>query len=85
MDTLTDSKIQRAVKKEFVANTVLTIAHRLETIADSDLIVVLGDGRVLEQGSTLELLNDVDGEFRSLVDQLGPERREALMSAAKGK
>jgi len=58
---------------------VLTIAHRLDTIADSDLIVVLGDGRVLEQGSTVELLNDVDGEFRALVDQLGPERRLALM------
>jgi len=85
VDTLTDSKIQRAVKMEFVSYTVLTIAHRLETIADSDLIVVLGDGRVLEQGTTVELLNDVGGEFRSLVDQLGPERREALKSAAKAK
>ena len=83
MDKVTDTKIQKAIRGEFGSNTVLTIAHRLETISDGDMIVVMGDGRVLEQGSTFELLDNVHGEFSSLVDQLEPKRRASVMEAVE--
>ena len=64
---------------------MLTIAHRLETIADSDIIVVMSEGRIAEQGHPSVLLEVEDGAFRSLVDELGPERREAFQKVANRK
>jgi len=48
IDIITEQKIQRLIKKEFNECTVITIAHRLQTIIDSDNVLVLGDGRVVE-------------------------------------
>ena len=48
IDIITEQKIQRLIKKEFNECTVITIAHRLQTIIDSDKVLVLGDGRVVE-------------------------------------
>lgn len=62
VDTITDNKIQTTIRNEFAHCTVLTIAHRLETIADYDLIVVMDQGSVVEIGSPLELLSSVDQE-----------------------
>ena len=78
MDTITDQKIQSAVRTEFRDCTVLTIAHRLETIADNDLIVVMDDGRIAEQGSPSDLLDMAGGLFHGLVEELGPDRKEQL-------
>jgi ATP-binding cassette subfamily C (CFTR/MRP) protein 1 len=47
-DLETDTLVQAMVREEFQGVTVLTIAHRLETVIDSDSILVLGDGEVLE-------------------------------------
>ncbi len=49
--------------------TVLTIAHRLNTIIDSDRILVLGDGQVLEMDTPENLLNNPDGVFSKLWNQ----------------
>ncbi len=57
MDNATDQKIQYTIKHEFKDCTVLTIAHRLETIIDSDLILVLDHGVVVEYGTPQQLLN----------------------------
>ena len=56
VDNATDQKIQSTIRSEFRACTVLTIAHRLETIADSDLVLVLEQGVVTEFGSPAQLL-----------------------------
>lgn len=61
-----DSVIQKTVRTEFKDRTVLTIAHRLNTIMDSDKIIVMGDGKVLECASPSELLKS-RGVFWELV------------------
>ena len=61
--------------------TVLTIAHRLHTVAFYDKILVLGDGTVKEYDTPLKLLQDPDSAFHSLADESGD--MEALMKAAR--
>ncbi|MFN0116446.1 MAG: ABCB family ABC transporter ATP-binding protein/permease [Paracoccaceae bacterium] len=56
LDTQTERDIQESLKAMGKGRTVITIAHRLSTIADSDLIVVLEAGRIVERGGHDELL-----------------------------
>ena len=63
--------------------TILTIAHRLETIADFDKIVVMNAGKVVEYASPHDLLQKPCGFFRGLVDQLGPDARSSFENVAR--
>ena len=56
IDSFTERDIQQALKKLLKGRTSLVIAHRLATIRDADLIVVLDHGRIVEQGSHAQLL-----------------------------
>lgn len=56
VDAETDAQLQRLVRAEFQAATILTIAHRLHTILDADTIVVMAAGCVAEQGPPSDLL-----------------------------
>ncbi|MFP4327975.1 MAG: ABCB family ABC transporter ATP-binding protein/permease [Paracoccaceae bacterium] len=56
LDTDTEAEIQDALARAGQGRTVLTIAHRLSTVADADRIVVLQDGRIVEEGSHVDLL-----------------------------
>jgi ATP-binding cassette, subfamily B, bacterial len=56
LDSEVEASIQEALTKVMQGKTVLAIAHRLSTIAEMDRIVVLDDGRIVEQGSHAELL-----------------------------
>lgn len=69
IDNETDNLIQRVVRDIFKSSTVLTIAHRLNTIVDSDCIMVLEDGKLGEMGSPEDLLSRRDGLFKSLWDR----------------
>lgn len=74
MDHATDTLIQSALRSSLAkGTTVLTIAHRLVSIADYDLVGVLDAGRVVEQGSIRELLGrrGSDTFFRHLCEQSG--------------
>ncbi|KAG9067481.1 hypothetical protein KI688_012264 [Linnemannia hyalina] len=71
IDVETDNAIQRALRREFQNCTVLTIAHRINTIMDSDKILVLEQGRVAEFDSPSVLLQKKDGLFYSLASQSG--------------
>lgn len=56
VDTVTESKIQRAMEAIIAGRTSFVIAHRLKTILNADEIIVLKDGKVIEQGNHFELL-----------------------------
>ncbi|MDF0725363.1 ABC transporter ATP-binding protein [Cytobacillus sp. S13-E01] len=66
IDTESEVKIQRALKKLLNGRTAIIIAHRLSTIRESDNIIVLDHGEILEQGSHDELMKR-QGQYHNLV------------------
>ena len=70
VDANTDAQVQNTIKKEFVEKgaTVIIVAHRLDTVLDSDKIVVMGDGKVIEYGEPSDLLKINNGQLRTMVD-----------------
>ena len=71
IDVETDNAIQRALRREFKNCTVMTIAHRINTIMDSDQILVLDHGRVAEFDTPEALLQNKDSIFFSLASKSG--------------
>ena len=71
VDLETDDLIQATIRKEFKDSTVLTIAHRLNTIMDYDRVMVLDQGNVAEFDTVHTLLNDENGIFHSMAKNAG--------------
>jgi subfamily B ATP-binding cassette protein MsbA len=67
LDTESEKMVQDALNNLMKNRTSLVIAHRLSTIQNADLIIVLENGRIVEQGSHTELL-EKDGLYRKLID-----------------
>lgn len=72
IDVKTDHAIQRVIRREFSGSTVLVIAHRVGTVLDSDLIIGLKDGALVEVGSPTELL-ERDSLLARFVEQARAE------------
>ena len=72
IDHQTDGIIQNIIMQEFNESTIITIAHRLNTIIQYDKIVFMVEGKVAEVGSPVELLNR-DSNFRALVRENGKD------------
>jgi len=89
VDNSTDNAIQRIIREEFVGKTILTIAHRLATVIDSDLIMVLDKGKLIELGPASSLLaKDIDDKhaiFKQLVEETGESASRYLHSMANKK
>ncbi|TFK26115.1 P-loop containing nucleoside triphosphate hydrolase protein [Coprinopsis marcescibilis] len=66
LDTQSEGIVQDALDKAAAGRTTITIAHRLSTVKDADVIYVMGDGLVLEQGSHNQLL-EASGPYAHLV------------------
>ena len=78
----TDMLIQNTIRENFKDMTVLTIAHRLNTIIDSDRVMLLDAGEVLEFDDPVSMLDRENGSFRDLVNQTGPATAKRLYEMA---
>ena len=67
IDTRTEVKIQNAFAKLMEGRTTFIVAHRLSTIREADLILVMKDGKIIEQGNHMELLGQ-NGFYRYLYE-----------------
>eukprot|EP01025_Chloroclados_australasicus_P037639 TRINITY_DN3846_c0_g4_i1.p1 TRINITY_DN3846_c0_g4~~TRINITY_DN3846_c0_g4_i1.p1 ORF type:complete len:1422 (-),score=137.95 TRINITY_DN3846_c0_g4_i1:223-4488(-) len=76
VDSETDAKIQRTIRQNFKDCTVLTIAHRLNTIMDSDKVLVMESGHVKEYDSVQNLLKLPNGLFREMVESSAKSRNK---------
>ncbi|XP_032671366.1 probable multidrug resistance-associated protein lethal(2)03659 [Odontomachus brunneus] len=81
IDPYTDSLIQKTVRTKFVNCTVFTVAHRLNTIMDSDRIFVMDAGHLVEFDHPYVLLQR-KGRFYNMVQQTGAAMAENLMDIA---
>eukprot|EP00743_Colponemidia_sp_Colp-15_P010397 GILK01011444.1.p1 GENE.GILK01011444.1~~GILK01011444.1.p1 ORF type:complete len:917 (-),score=147.12 GILK01011444.1:177-2837(-) len=70
MDIETDNKIQLLLMSLFADCTVLTVAHRLNSIMNYDLILVLENGKVVEFNSPNNLMANPDSTFRNMVNEI---------------
>ncbi|KAF9815043.1 hypothetical protein SFRURICE_010601 [Spodoptera frugiperda] len=82
VDAQTDQLIQTAIRSHFNNCTVLTIAHRLNTIIDSDKILVLDAGRLMEYDHPHLLLQNKKSHFRKMVSETGPSMASHLHKLA---
>ncbi|KII86823.1 hypothetical protein PLICRDRAFT_700101 [Plicaturopsis crispa FD-325 SS-3] len=84
IDYKTDSVIQSSLRHELKDDvTLLTVAHRLQTIMDADRIMVLDAGRIVEFDSPVALLRNEKGMLRSLVDESSDKDMLYAMAASK--
>ncbi|KAI9598979.1 hypothetical protein BDF19DRAFT_419287 [Syncephalis fuscata] len=88
LDMQTETMIHETIHKNFASYTVLQIGHRLNTIIDSDKIMVMDQGRIVEFNTPRRLLRDENSFFNSLVSQSGEEAarklREKVFNSATG-
>ncbi|KAG6461025.1 multidrug resistance-associated protein 4 isoform X1 [Manduca sexta] len=83
VDPKTDEFIQRTIRAQFADCTVLTVAHRLNTIMDSDRVMVMDSGRLVEFDHPYKLLNNPDGHFTKMVKETSDKMSAQLYQIAK--
>ncbi|KAJ7175337.1 multidrug resistance-associated ABC transporter [Mycena filopes] len=83
VDVETDAKLQRTIRTEFASATLLCIAHRLNTIAYYDRIVVMDAGQVAEFDTVLNLYDKEDSIFRSLCNDANLQRADIVRIRAE--
>lgn len=66
IDHHSDEQAQKVLREAFKEKTMLVVAHRLETIGDMDLVVVMEKGRIVEVGDPRELKSKPSSRFRTL-------------------
>jgi len=82
IDMVTDEKVQKCIQSEFHSKTILTIAHRLNTVIESK-IMVMDAGNVVEFGPSDTLLKNPKSYLSTMVDAMGPSAAANLRLRAK--
>ncbi|XP_027849228.2 ATP-binding cassette sub-family C member 4-like [Aphis gossypii] len=82
VDPQTDAFIQNTIRNKFRMCTVLTIAHRLNTVIDSDKVLVMDAGTMVEFDHPYNLLKDKNGFFYKMVEQTDPANVQLLHNIA---
>ncbi|XP_058074506.1 ABC transporter C family member 3-like isoform X2 [Magnolia sinica] len=67
VDTATDNLIQQTLRQQFFGCTVITIAHRITSVLDSDMVLLLDNGLIVEYDSPKKLLENKSSSFSRLV------------------
>ncbi|KAM7289698.1 putative ABC transporter [Ixodes scapularis] len=75
MDSDTDRLVQATLRSNFASCTVLTVAHRIHTILDYDMVLVMADGEVQEFGPVNRLLADPNSIFRNMASSDGVDHK----------
>ncbi|XP_058800224.1 ATP-binding cassette subfamily C member 4-like [Phymastichus coffea] len=83
VDPHTDALIQRTIRSKFARCTVLTVAHRLNTIVDSNKVLVMDKGCSVEFDHPHKLLQNSNGSFTLLVKETGQAMYEQLKKTAR--
>jgi subfamily B ATP-binding cassette protein MsbA len=77
LDSAAEQKVQSAIERLVRGRTVIVVAHRLSTIRNADKVVVMEEGRIVEEGSPEALLQRPAGRFRGMWDLQTGERSDA--------
>lgn len=80
VDSETDAKIRGALKENTAKSTVILVSHRITTLMNADVIMVLDDGQITEMGSHSELLKNDNGTYRKIYDIQSSLETEILSS-----
>lgn len=83
VDGTTDKFLQKTIREKFAECTVLTIAHRLHTVMDSDRVLVVDGGEAVEFDHAHRLLENPNGFLTKLVDETGFTTSRYLKQMAK--
>ena len=83
VDTITEQKIQSAIDTIIRGRTSIVIAHRLSTVRDADVILVVRDGRIVEQGRHTELMQRRGVYYRLYTRQYEDEATSSLLGQRK--
>lgn len=78
LDTTTEREIQKAIDEVSKGATTLMIAHRLSTVRNCDIIIVLKHGAIVEQGSHETLLQKENGHYRELWEKQSEQTQREL-------
>lgn len=85
IDLETDALVQKCIRNDFAKCTIITIAHRLNTVIDYDRILVLDAGQVVEFDSPANLLENPNSHFSQLCAETGESNDRALRLKLKAK
>lgn len=79
VDTEAEQRIQRAIQNVLVGRTAFIIAHRLSTVRSADRILVISDGRVVEQGTHSQLIQARGQYYKLYTNQFQEEGQQAIL------
>ena len=78
LDNKAEAIVQKAIENLMQNKTVFVIAHRLSTIRNADMIAVINDGRIVEQGTHEQLLQIENGEYKQLYEMQFKHQEEPV-------